>query len=157
MTTVSGLTLTGQSARNYSVTQPSITATITQKNLVVTGITGNDKIYDGTTADTLNTAHAVVAGVLSADNSHVALVIAGSTGAFASPNVGNHIVVAVSGLTITGTAAGNYNLIQPATSASITAKSITVTGITASDKIHDGTTNATLEPRKCRTFGRRRR
>ena len=45
----------------------------------------------------------------------------GATGAFASPNVANGIVVPVSGLTLAGTASGNYTLTQPTTTANITA------------------------------------
>ena len=50
----------------------------------------------------------------------------------------------VAGLTIGGADAGNYTLTQPTTTANITAKALTVSGVTASNKVYDGTTTATL-------------
>ena len=46
-------------------------------------------------------------------------------------NVGTGKTVTVSGLTIGGADAGNYTLTQPTTTANITAKALTVSGITA--------------------------
>ena len=51
----------------------------------------------------------------------------------------------VSGLSLTGADAGNYILTQPTTTANITAATLTVTGITASNKVYDGNTDATLD------------
>ena len=51
----------------------------------------------------------------------------------------------ISGLTLTGADAGNYIIVPPTTTADITAATLTVTGITASDKVYDGTTGATLD------------
>ena len=51
----------------------------------------------------------------------------------------------ISGLTLTGTDADKYTLVQPTTTASITPASVTVNGITADNKGHDGTTDATLD------------
>ena len=50
----------------------------------------------------------------------------------------------VAGLTIGGADAGNYTLTQPTTTANITAKALTVSGVTASNKVYDGNTTATL-------------
>jgi hypothetical protein len=49
--TVGGLTLTGASATNYTLTQPAgLTANITAVGVTITsGITANNKTYDGTT------------------------------------------------------------------------------------------------------------
>ena len=44
-----------------------------------------------------------------------------------------------------GTDAGNYIVAAPTTTADITAATLTVTGITASNKVYDGTTDATLD------------
>ena len=48
------------------------------------------------------------------------------------------IAVKVSGLALAGTASGNYTLTQPTTTANITAAPLTVTGITAGNKVYDG-------------------
>ena len=61
-----------------------------------------------------------------------------SAGAFADKNVGNGKTVTVSGLSISGGDVGNYSLTQPTTTASITAKELVI-GITAEDKVYDGT------------------
>ena len=44
----------------------------------------------------------------------------------------------MSGLALAGTASGNYTLTQPTTTANITAAPLTVTGITAGNKVYDG-------------------
>ncbi len=139
---VSGLTLAGQNAANYTLTQPTTTANITALALTVTGITANNKAYDGTTSATLNLTNAVLVGVLSGDS--VSLVTNNATGAFADDAVGNGITVLVSGLTLAGADAGNYTLTPPTTTANITGMALTVTGITANNKVYDGTTTASL-------------
>jgi hypothetical protein len=140
--TVSGLTLSGADAGNYSLTQPTTTADITAKALTVSGITANNKVYDGTTTATLNTGSAALVGVVGSDD--VTLDVSGAVGTFASANVGTWTVT-ISGLVITGADAGNYSLTQPTTTASITGATLTVTGITTSNKIYDGTTAAALD------------
>ena len=140
--TVSGLTISGTSAGNYTLTQPTTTANITAKGLTVSGVTANNKVYDATTAATLSTASAALVGVVGGDA--VTLNTAGVTGTFADPNIGSGKTVAVSGLTISGTDAPNYNLTQPTATANITAKGLTVSGVTANNKVYDATTAATL-------------
>jgi hypothetical protein len=141
--TVTGLTLTGTQAGDYTLTPPTATANITPATVTVTGITANDKTYDATTAATLNTAGAALVGVFSGDG--VTLGTAGATGTFASNDVGAGIAVKLSGLGLSGAQAGDYVLTEPATTANITAAKLTVTGITAKDKTYDATTNATLD------------
>jgi hypothetical protein len=114
---VTGLTLTGPQAGNYSLTQPTTTANITPANLTVTGITANDKSFDGTTKATLNTAGAALVGVFSGDT--VTLNTSAAVGTFASKDIGNDILVTISGLTLGGPQAGDYTLTQPTTTASI--------------------------------------
>jgi hypothetical protein len=46
---VSGITVAGANVNNYSLTQPSLTGTVTAKSLSVTGITANGRVYDRTT------------------------------------------------------------------------------------------------------------
>ena len=115
----------GNSGNNYAVTfANNTTGVITAKTLTVTGITANNKTYDTTTAATLNTGSAALVGVVTGDN--ITLNTGAATGTFASTNVGTGITVTVSGLTITGTDAGNYSLTEPTTTANITQATPTV-------------------------------
>ncbi len=115
--TISGQSLTGAQSPNYSLTEPTTTASITQKPLTITGITANDKIYDGTTSATLNTGSAALVGVISGDT--VTLNTTNASGTFATSSVGTGILVTISGLTIGGASSPNYSLTQPTTTASI--------------------------------------
>src|SRR5581483_4288059 len=68
------------------------------------------------------------------------------TASFATKTVGNGKAVTVSGYTIGGADAANYSLAQPAgLTASITPAALTVSGATASDKVYDATTAATID------------
>jgi hypothetical protein len=111
-------------------------------SLTVTGITTSDKIYDGTNVAAINSASPALVGVLSGDN--VSLVIDSLTGAFDNKTIGNNKTVTVSGLSLSGTDAGNYLLVLPDLTADITAKGLTVTGITADNKTYDGTLSAQI-------------
>ncbi|MBT8529366.1 hypothetical protein G6711_08215, partial [Polynucleobacter paneuropaeus] len=134
----------GGLAANYAL--PSLTVasannavTITPKSLTVTGSTAPNKVYDGTTTVTLSGGQLV--GVLIADTANVTLTQAGT---FASANAGTGINV-VANDSISGSAAGNYALVQPSnTIANITPKNLTVTGTTVANKVYDGTGLATL-------------
>jgi len=138
---VSGLTIGGVDFANYSLSQPTTTANITSKAIMVTGITANNKQYDGTVTATLNTGGCVLVGVISGDT--VSLTGSG-TGVFADKSVGTNKTVNVSGLTAGGIDGANYALTQPTTAANITGKTLAVSGITANDKPYDGTAAATL-------------
>jgi hypothetical protein len=146
--TVSGLTLTGSAAANYTLTQPAgLTANITEAGVTITsGIAANNKVYDTTTTATLTSNSVVLAGVLSGDTANVKLSTNGYTANFASASAGTGIGVTVSGLTLTGSAAANYTLTQPAgLTANITAAGVTISsGIAANNKVYDATTTATL-------------
>jgi gliding motility-associated-like protein len=139
---INGFTLGGNDAGNYILNQPTAAANITAATLTVSGVTANNKLYDGTTAATLNIGGATLAGILVPD-----VVIMGSTGVtgtFDNVNVGTGKSVSISGFTISGTDAGNYSLIQPATTASITGLPLTITGVTANNRVYNGTTIASL-------------
>jgi len=76
-----------------TVQVPSLT-TVT----IASGLTANDKIYDGASTATLSSNNVVLAGVLPGDVGNVALSTNGYTAAFASAGLGTNISVAVSGL-----------------------------------------------------------
>jgi hypothetical protein len=116
---------------------------ISQAGLTVSGITANDKTYNGNATATLNTGGATLVGVIGADN--VTLNTGGAIGLFTDRNVGVGKTVNVTGLTISGLDSGNYSLTQPTTNASISVLSISVTAATNS-KTYDGTNSATAVP-----------
>ncbi|MDQ2820149.1 MAG: YDG domain-containing protein [Pseudomonadota bacterium] len=139
--TVSGYTLAGTDAGNYNLVQPAgLTATIAKANLAVSGIIANSKTYDATAAATL-AGSATVAGI----GSDVVNVAGSGTGTFADKNAGAGKAVTVSGYTLSGLDAGNYNLVQPAgLTATINKANLALSGLAASDKTYDATTAATL-------------
>jgi hypothetical protein len=141
---MTGLTIGGSQANDYTLTQPTTTANITAATLTVTGITAANKTYNGnTTAALQGLAAASLVGVVSGDT--VTLQTSGAAGTFASKDVGQNITVSVTGLTLGGSQANDYTLTQLATTASITAATLTVTGITAADKIYNGGSAAALQ------------
>jgi beta-glucanase (GH16 family) len=115
------IVLSSTNANSVNISTPSSGNIVS--NLTVTissGISANNKAYDGTTAATINSNNVVLSGVLAGDASNVSLSTNGYSAAFSSPNVGSGIAVNVSGLMLTGTASGNYTLMQPVLSANIT-------------------------------------
>ena len=135
---VAGISISGTDAGNYVLasTATSTTADITPLTLTITA-TAQDKVYDGTTTATVTLSDDRVAGDVFTD--------ADTAANFADTNVGTDKTVTVTGISITGTDAGNYVLASPSatTSADITPRTLTVTAI-AQDKVYDGTTTATV-------------
>ncbi|WP_233151907.1 S-layer family protein, partial [Pelomonas sp. KK5] len=115
--TVSGLSLAGADAGNYSLQVPaSLVADITPATLAVSGLSAQGKVYDGTTAATLLGTPALQ-GLLAGDT----VGLAGTAqGRFSAADVGSGIAVGVSALGIAGADAGNYRRVPPVLSASIT-------------------------------------
>jgi len=114
---LTGASLTGPNAANYTLAgvDPS-SANITPKSLTVSGLSAADKTYDGTTAATLSGTPALQ-GVVGNDD----VSLSGTpVGAFANAGAANSKPVTVSGLSLSGTAAGNYTLTPPTLSATIT-------------------------------------
>ena len=96
-----------------TVTKASVTATVT----------ANNKTYDGTTTATQNTC--TLTGVLAADSGNV--ICSASTLNFVDKNVGNGKTVNVSGISLSGSAAGNYQLSSTTATASATINPLAVT------------------------------
>ncbi len=72
----------------------------------ITGITANNKVFDGNTNATLVTNNAAFTGIFAGDS----LTVASATGSFVDPNVGNGKTVNITGLTLGGADAANYSL-----------------------------------------------
>jgi len=136
-----GYTLNGADAANYNIVQPGgLSATITRASLQLTGLSVSDKVYDGTTAATLSGS----AGVTPFGADQVAVSGSGSA-VFADRNAGSNKAANVSGFLLSGADAGNYDLLQVGgLSATISKADLAVAGMSANDKIYDGTTAATL-------------
>ncbi len=108
----------GDGGADYNVTSATNSdGKIAPAPLSVSGVSAENKDYDGTTAATLDFNNAELVGVFSGDTA--TLDTGGATGTFASPGVGDEIAVTVSGLTLGGPQASDYSLTQPSTTASI--------------------------------------
>ena len=138
--TVSGQTLGGADAWKYTLTEPTTTADITAKELTVTGIAANNKVYDGTTTATLIGAPGTLDGVVGGDT----VTLDGATvGTFADKNVGTGKTVTVSGQTLGGADAGNYTLTEPTATADITGAG-TTTALVSSENPSEPGSNVTF-------------
>ncbi|WP_092804659.1 YDG domain-containing protein [Janthinobacterium sp. 551a] len=148
---IGGIALGGADAGNYTLADAGTTATATaniDKASIsgVSGITAGNKVYDGGTAASLNTAAAAFGGKFGNDN----LTVADASGSFSDKNAANGKTVTISGIVLGGADAGNYTLADAGTTATATANidkaSISgVSGITAGNKVYDGLTSATLD------------
>jgi hypothetical protein len=132
---------------NWNAASPvSQSIVVAQKTLTVSsGLTANNKVYDGMTTATISSNAVALSGVIAVDTSNVFSSTNGYAATFGAVAEGNGKTVSVGGLTLTGSAAANYTLTQPSLSANITAATVTVTsGINANNKVYDGTTTATI-------------
>ncbi len=139
--TVTGITLSGPQASDYTLAPVVLGADITPAAISVTGVTANNKAYDGTNTAALNVSAATLQGVLPGDD----VKLTGNMGTFASKDVGATIAVAASGLSLTGARAGDYTLTLPNINAAISPATLTVTGVSANDKTYDGTSAAQIK------------
>ncbi|MGH8199616.1 MAG: YDG domain-containing protein [Steroidobacteraceae bacterium] len=136
---------TGTLLSNYVLaTTATGSGAITPAPLYVTGVSALDKVYDTTTAASLNVGNAGLSGLVSGDVGAVSLT-ASSSGTFSQADVGGNLAVAANGFSISGSEASNYTL-QAVTGlhANITPAPLIVAGVTANSKVYDGTTAATL-------------
>lgn len=137
--TVTGFTLAGTDARNYTLSAPVLSADITRAPLALGGLTAQSKTYDANTvAGFLGTP------VVSPLGNDVVSLSGTAVGSFADKNAGTGKAVALSGLSLTGPDAANYTLQAPAYTASITQASLGLQGVAAADKAYDGTRTAAV-------------
>lgn len=142
--TTTNFSISGGDVGNYVLSQPGgLNADITPRGLTIANVTAQDKVYDGTTAATLNLGGASLTGVIGGDS--VGLSSSGATGAFRQTNVGTGLQVLVNGFGLTGAGAGNYSVSQPAgVIANITPRVLIGTIIGDPTKTYDGSTSANL-------------
>jgi trimeric autotransporter adhesin len=112
---------TSGSSSNYTITYASGTLTIVPRSLTISGISAENKVYDGTTTSTVNTSSVVYTGLLSGDD-----VTVSATGAFENKNAGNQKTVVLTS-SYNGDAMDNYIITgQNTATADITPAVLTV-------------------------------
>jgi len=140
--TLVGSALGGTDGGNYVVTSANaLSADITPKTLTASAITVANKVYDGTTVATFSGG--VLSGRVGSDNVNLTSV----TAVFADKNAANGKTVTISGGSLTGVDAANYQLqsqLATTATANITPLGISAIGITAQDKVYDRSATATI-------------
>lgn len=124
---------------NYNAA-PDVTQalTVNPKELTITGLVAENKVYDQTTAVVI-TGTPAYSGLANGD---VFSVTGTVTWAFANKNAGADKVLVKTGNYNAPSA--NYTVLQPTLQATITKKDITISTITANGKAYDGTVTATF-------------
>lgn len=122
----------------YAQASASYTLAINRKTITISGVTAQNKAYDGNTTATVSGTPAIN-GLVSGDT---VTVNAGSA-SFANPHAGTNKSVTFSGFSLGGADAGNYTLsAQPAAvTADITPKAVSVASAVHT-KVYDGSTAA---------------
>lgn len=122
---------------NYNAA-PDVTQalTVNPKELTITGLVAQNKVYDQTTSVVV-TGTPAYAGLVNGETFAVTGTV---TWAFANKNAGADKVLVKTGNYNAPSA--NYTVLQPTLQATITKKDITITTITANDKAYDGTVTA---------------
>jgi hypothetical protein len=144
-----GFTISGDDAGNYTLTQPTVAAEITKKNITITGGTVTTKIYDGTTAAAVTVL--TFGGLVTGESLTITTDYTVTGALFNTPTAGTGKTVTVANVTlstVSSSAAYNYNLttLMPYSdlTGEITKKNIIITGGTVTTKIYDGTTAAAV-------------
>jgi hypothetical protein len=148
------LTLTGTAASNYTTTGATGTVTISPKALTYSGLSvPASKVYDDTAAATVSGTAALqapeAAGTGStSDGIPYTIDTVNLTGiptaSYNSKEVATANMVTFAGLALTGAQAGDYTLTASTQVATITAKTLFVSGLSTRDKTYDATMAATL-------------
>ncbi len=102
---VSGIGISGADVANYTLASTTATtsADVTTKSLTADTSGGVSKVYDGTSA--MTGVPIGLTGIITGET-----VTAAGTGNISQANVGNNLAYSVSGLTLSGSDAGNYVL-----------------------------------------------
>ena len=82
---------------------------ITARPVTISGITAEDRVYDGTTVVAINTSSAVINNNVDASN---LTAVYQTFGAIEDKNVSAGKTVEITGYALTGDAAGNYELVS---------------------------------------------
>lgn len=111
---------------NYELPETTKTYTIKPREVVISGITANKKVYDGTANADLDYSEVVFTGLIEGDT-----LMVSAEGTFADRNAAKGKTVTITNLVLGGVSADNYVLAangqQTSTTAAISPKEITVT------------------------------
>ena len=131
----------GGLASNYSLSDETLVADISARNLTVSGANIASKIYDATDA-----ASVLSFGTLNniAGSDDVSLNTSGASAKFNNVNAGTQNVT-ITGLSLSGTSASNYNFTLPNITGLISRKALQISGTSVSDKAYDGNRQATID------------
>ncbi len=129
--------LTSSGATNVNITTSASGNILSSKELTITGLTGENKEYDATTAATF-TGTASYVGLV---NGETFSVSGPSSATFNNATFGISKPITVN---VISAPSANYTVTQPLLSADITKKSLTVSGASAANKVYNGTTVATI-------------
>ncbi|MCC7703651.1 filamentous hemagglutinin N-terminal domain-containing protein [Janthinobacterium sp. GW460P] len=144
--TVGGVTLSDGSglAGNYTLSTPNgMTGNIAKATISsISGLSALDKIYNGNLNVSLSPGQAVINGKIAGDD----VQFFSASAAFTDKNVGSNKAVNITNITLSGSDLVNYDFLNNTASAtaSITPKAVTLSGVTAGNKVYDGTTAAVL-------------
>ena len=129
---------------SMAMNRPEWAFTIGPKPVTITGISADDKTYDGTNTAVIKGTPAI-SGLVVGDENDVTVVTTSAKAAFADADAGTAKTVNFSGYALTGAKADNYKLSQPASvTANISPRELTITAVAVGDKAYDGTTTATV-------------
>lgn len=120
------------------------TFTIAPKPVTITGISAQNKSYDGNT-DAAITGKPEISGLVAGDENDVTVDDASAKAKFEDANAGESKTVTFTGYSLSSAKADNYKLSQPASvTADIDPKELTITDVTVEKKTYDGTAEATI-------------
>lgn len=128
--------------KNVNVFTAGADIAVSKKALTVIGAKATDRQYDNTTVVTVTGG--ALSGVITADKADVTL--SGTiSGTIANADAGNKKAVTVTGYTISGGKAKNYELAQPTdVTVNIAKKELSLKSVTVNNKTFDGTTEAVV-------------
>ncbi len=132
------------SALGYGFTYANNATAITvNKKTINTALQGTvSKTYDGNTIATLGAGNYSLTGIFGTD----AITIGNVSGTYDNKNVGTGKTVTVSGLTLSGAKAGNYQLSSTTVNGAVgvITKRDLIVSATGSNKVYDGNTTAAV-------------
>ena len=151
---ITGISLAGTDAANYSLSGSTAVTTggITPRPLNITGLSGitaTDRVYDGTIAVAVNIPTSVGSAsgdVIAGDDVTVNTPSSGlGSATMLTKHAGQNKAVVLGGLFLSGADAPNYAITGTAgLSVNIAPKSITITGVSATDRAYDGGTTVAI-------------
>ena len=128
-----------------NITDSTWKFTIAPKSVTITGISAQNKVYNGN-VDADITGKPEISGLVAGDENYVTVKDANAKATFADKNAGESKTVRFTGYSLSGAKAGNYKLSQPASvTADITPRELRIVSVTGGDKTYDGTKTATVK------------